>query len=606
MSLTLARSPLEPIVMNGAGSSKRRGARFSMEGVEESEPPAKKSRVDGAQTATVATKEQDGDAGAVSKRKRKVYEEDRDGFSFSKSRKAKASKAPSIRDSTAERASPTKAPSLPSQLEAVPATTEEPAPKTTGRKVRRKLPTTPEREAAAKPPRRSKRLSGDNVEEQRGSPHKPAHAQSHANHERSPSPFRAKPLTIEKKRRRGEDGVEEEKITRIQLPFADTPVIKRNREMRKGSAENGQRRSSSGMRGRRASSLIDEGRGNGEWTARASHPKTPTGNPSSSSLYAKTWPTSRSAQTRRPSALVPDVFASMLQDEDDMKNLPAMHPAMESVDRIHADNAVPNTALPHSEVPTAEFFKHISANLTEPRRMRCLLGWCGLRALPPKPEAPKDASASSNLQFQAMQAARVVQEELSQDLITKGVLSDWFSRDESVPPQTPLRMKANPRNVANTIKAEELERELERLKKERAEWDVLAASTARLASPAKEDAEIPGHLSPLRPDLLDSPQRAILEQLQTASTGSSTEPAAIEQRLGSLSANLEFTVDQFAHGVHALAAVRDTAERLAERVLDDAARVLEERERERKANGKAVDAMDALRGLAKVLNAKER
>lgn len=42
-----------------------------MEGAEESEPPAKKSRVDGAQTATVATKEQHGDAGAVSKRKRK-------------------------------------------------------------------------------------------------------------------------------------------------------------------------------------------------------------------------------------------------------------------------------------------------------------------------------------------------------------------------------------------------------------------------------------------------------------------------------------------------------------------------------------------------------
>lgn len=70
---------------------------------------------------------------------------------------------------------------------------------------------------------------------------------------------------MEKKRRRADDGVEEEKIMRIQLPFADTPVIKRNKEMRKASAENGQRRSSSGMRGRRASSLIEEGRGNGEF-----------------------------------------------------------------------------------------------------------------------------------------------------------------------------------------------------------------------------------------------------------------------------------------------------------------------------------------------------
>lgn len=58
--------------------------------------------------------------------------------------------------------------------------------------------------------------------------------------------------------------------------------------------------------------------------------------------------------------------------------------------------------------------------------------------------------------------ARVIQEELSQDLITKGLLSDWFSRDDEAAPQVPLRKKPNPRNVANAEKAEELERELER------------------------------------------------------------------------------------------------------------------------------------------------
>jgi kinetochore protein Mis13/DSN1 len=58
--------------------------------------------------------------------------------------------------------------------------------------------------------------------------------------------------------------------------------------------------------------------------------------------------------------------------------------------------------------------------------------------------------------------ARVIQEELSIELISNGLLSDWFSRDEAVPPQVPLRKKANPRNIANAAKAEELERELER------------------------------------------------------------------------------------------------------------------------------------------------
>ncbi len=49
--------------------------------------------------------------------------------------------------------------------------------------------------------------------------------------------------------------------TKIALPFADTPIIRRNKEMRKGS--NGSRRSSLGNRGRRASSLIDSGKSNG-------------------------------------------------------------------------------------------------------------------------------------------------------------------------------------------------------------------------------------------------------------------------------------------------------------------------------------------------------
>jgi kinetochore protein Mis13/DSN1 len=53
---------------------------------------------------------------------------------------------------------------------------------------------------------------------------------------------------------------------KIALPLADTPVIQRNKEMRKeAKSEKGGkgRRSSLGMRGRRASSLIDSGASNG-------------------------------------------------------------------------------------------------------------------------------------------------------------------------------------------------------------------------------------------------------------------------------------------------------------------------------------------------------
>ena len=49
--------------------------------------------------------------------------------------------------------------------------------------------------------------------------------------------------------------------TKIALPFADTPRIQRNKDMRKTNAA---RRSSLGLRGRRASSLIDSGKSAGK------------------------------------------------------------------------------------------------------------------------------------------------------------------------------------------------------------------------------------------------------------------------------------------------------------------------------------------------------
>ena len=88
--------------------------------------------------------------------------------------------------------------------------------------------------ATVEPARRSKRISGETT--------RPA----------TRPPDEDKPLHVERKRRE----------TKIALPFQDTPVIQRNKEMRQASAAN-RRRSSSTFRGRRASSLIDSGTSNG-------------------------------------------------------------------------------------------------------------------------------------------------------------------------------------------------------------------------------------------------------------------------------------------------------------------------------------------------------
>lgn len=127
---------------------------------------------------------------------------------------------------------------------------------------------------------------------------------------------------------------EDHSATKIALPFADTPVIKRNKAMREGKSGKGERRSSLGFRGRRASSLIETGNSNGKL------------------------------------------------DIEDLK--------------VIKTNGM--TALPHSEVQVPDFYKHIeSEGLLEPRRMRQLLTWCATRALDEKPMGTdfEDSSARS-------------------------------------------------------------------------------------------------------------------------------------------------------------------------------------------------------------------
>ena len=57
-------------------------------------------------------------------------------------------------------------------------------------------------------------------------------------------------------------------------------------------------------------------------------------------------------------------------------------------------------ALPHDEVESSEFYKHIESDgLSEPRRMKQLLTWCGTRAMA---ERPSFISEDSNARLAGM------------------------------------------------------------------------------------------------------------------------------------------------------------------------------------------------------------
>lgn len=304
-----------------------------------------------------------------------AYDEDDGGFAFTRTTRSKNARSkPTSSDEAREPESQQHAPSNP--------TSPEPAkPK---KKPRKTLPTTPELERQEKfPARRSKRLSAENnqptagfldlsndVHTQDEQLTQPVKAKAHAVStpraadeapESEASPLLqdgqdAQTLHVDKKRR----------VTKIPLPFADTPILRRNKEMRKLSAEQS-RRSSSGMRGRRASSLIDAGSSSGMSNSLLFPPARDNvpafGAVSDLTVKDEADKTERTAVSRKED-----------EDDDDGRFENKLADGLDLFE----------TAVPHSEVEAQDFYKHVSQDLVEPKRMRQLLMWCGSRNLPEK------------------------------------------------------------------------------------------------------------------------------------------------------------------------------------------------------------------------------
>jgi kinetochore protein Mis13/DSN1 len=114
-------------------------------------------------------------------------------------------------------------------------------------------------------------------------------------------------------------------------------------------------------------------------------------------------------------------------------------------------------------------------------------------------------------------------------------------------------------------------------------------------------------LSEIDTSLLDPEQAAILATLQAQPQSSAftyLSPALLGDHLSKLSSNLESHVDLLADGLHKIEQYRNTAERIADRVLGTASKRLEDRERESKeqVGSEGIGARDLLRGLSGVLN----
>jgi kinetochore protein Mis13/DSN1 len=243
-------------------TTRRRSVKQAFEDDDAPAPKRPRTEVNGTSKRAVTAK----------KAAKAAYDEDDDGFQFSRRTSKRTSKAQAV---------PAPEP-IPEEPPAKSARAQDPLPAKPTARRKKTTTTVVELEVSdTQKRRRSTRLSGDREElEVRPKTTEPpaktrtkksAPVEKERKKQITPAPDTQpeqktaltgvktptqNELTVAKKR--------DPNAQRIMLPFADTPVITRNKEMRKGSKD-GHRRSSTGLRGRRASSLIDSGQSNGEF-----------------------------------------------------------------------------------------------------------------------------------------------------------------------------------------------------------------------------------------------------------------------------------------------------------------------------------------------------
>lgn len=285
----VTRTPLHNLSMTGAQANgiKRKSLRHNNDHPDEDDRPVKKSK-----STNTNTSSRNASQNTLKKAKkcefalsthsdaqmlmrlRPAYDSEDDGFAFTRLRPKKAKgKTPDAApepettagaSATAIEVRAAQQPPPPTDEHASIEATQSPR-----KKPRKTLPASPE----PTPRRRSKRLSGNSpVHDQAPATSKPAtESRSQQRNPATPPPAPTNDENVAPAAD-GSPALDQGELTihkkrgpaKIPLPFGETPVLRRNKEMRKLSAEKS-RRSSSGMRGRRASSLIEAGSSRGTW-----------------------------------------------------------------------------------------------------------------------------------------------------------------------------------------------------------------------------------------------------------------------------------------------------------------------------------------------------
>ncbi|KAI9015376.1 Mis12-Mtw1 protein family-domain-containing protein [Hyaloraphidium curvatum] len=135
--------------------------------------------------------------------------------------------------------------------------------------------------------------------------------------------------------------------------------------------------------------------------------------------------------------------------------------------------------IPHPDVSSSDFYRHIQDDLSEPQKMKQLLAWCAERAMSAPPRRNRKDALAADLS----QIRTELQNDFIEAIRSGKVNCSWvFRRNEPHEGQPPV-IKPNPKNVLNEKCLVKVEQTLSRLQKEAENWmELLKEKTSHHAA----------------------------------------------------------------------------------------------------------------------------
>lgn len=147
---------------------------------------------------------------------------------------------------------------------------------------------------------------------------------------------------------------------------------------------------------------------------------------------------------------------------------------------------------PHKEVSPESFHKHLDPDMSEPQRMRQVLVWCFQRCLEnharKRKETEKTLSSTSD-EVTAMNIARVIQDELIQDLMDSTISTSWWDRQANQSNIPAIGLKPNPQNEINKENIRACEARLQELEQEKKDWEAQLQKLREFNGPCEASLE---------------------------------------------------------------------------------------------------------------------